>query len=150
MIGQQCGHVLLDTANEVTKGNYWGNSHQIPYMQIATWNDYEEGSEEESGVENCYTGVTLSLVSGTTKVSWVLTTNGDTNAKIDTIHHFALWTATHSQTTLTLRAQPNNSTTQYDMSTLKLPTGDYDVYVEMVGQPSMQNEMSNSVEYKQP
>ncbi len=151
VIGQQCGHVLLDTANEVTKGGYWGAAplHQIPYMQIATWNDYEEATEEESGIDNCYTAVNLSLVTGTTKVSWTLTTNGDINAKTDTIHHFALWTAPHGTTTLTLRGQLVNSTTQYDMSTLKLTPGSYDVYVEMVGQPSMQNEMSNTVEYTQ-
>jgi hypothetical protein len=27
---------------------------QIPYMQIATWNDYEEGTEIETGVDSCW------------------------------------------------------------------------------------------------
>lgn len=60
VISQQCGQVLLFTANEVTKGNFWGATHQIPYMMMATWNDYEEGTEQESGIDNCYTDVTLS------------------------------------------------------------------------------------------
>jgi hypothetical protein len=58
VIAQQCGGVLLGTANELTyelnpnNTSYWA-SHQLPYMQVATWNDYEEGTEVESGINNC-------------------------------------------------------------------------------------------------
>jgi hypothetical protein len=153
VIAQQCGQILLDSANEVTAGAYWGTGHQIPYMMIATWNDYEEGTEEESGVDNCYGAVNLSYKSGSTTVmDWSLGINSGTLGyqTIDTIHHYALWTATHGSTSLTLRAQPAYTATSYDLSTLDLPAGTYDVYLEMVGEPSIQNEMSATpLEYTQ-
>jgi hypothetical protein len=150
VIAQQCGQVLLDTANEPNLGGYWGTTAQIPYMQIATWNDYEEATEEESGVDNCYTAVNLSYKSGSSsEMQWTLTTSsaGVGYATTNTIHHYALWTAPHDGTTLTLRKQLGPTVTEFNLSTLGLPAGSYDVYLEMIGQPSVQNEMSGSLEY---
>src|SRR5581483_5742064 len=54
VIAQQCGQVLLNTANEISK--YFGGSNpQLPYVQVVTWNDYEEGTAVEDGIDNCYT-----------------------------------------------------------------------------------------------
>ena len=54
VIAQQCGQVLLNTAKEISK--YFGGSNpQIPYVQVVTWNDYEEGTAVEDGIDNCYT-----------------------------------------------------------------------------------------------
>ena len=149
VIAQQCGQVLLDTANEVTAGGFWGTTNQMPYMQIATWNDYEEGTEQESGVDNCYTAVNTTLTG--TVMSWTLTVapGQSSYATNNTIHHYALWTATPNGSTLTLRKQLTHTTTSFDLSTLGLASGTYAVYLEMIGQPSMQNEMSNEVTYTQ-
>jgi hypothetical protein len=152
VIAEQCGQAFIDTANEVTAGGYWGGTsttHQIPYMQIATWNDYEEGTEVESGVDNCYTAVNLSLPTGTSKISWTLTSTDSTYATIKTIHHYALWTAPSGGSTLTLKKQLGATLTQFDLASLGLAAGTYDVYLEMVGQPSTQNEMSSKVSYTQ-
>src|SRR5206468_10527948 len=54
VMAQQCGQVLLKTANEISK-YFGGTKPQIPYVQIATWNDYEEGTSIEGGIDNCYT-----------------------------------------------------------------------------------------------
>lgn len=150
VIAQQCGHVLLDTANEVTAGGYWGKSNQIPYMMLATWNDYEEGTELESGMDNCYTAVNLSL-SGSV-ISWSLTVaqGQEAYAAVDTIHHYALWTEPPGGTDLKLRKQIPRDASSWDLSTLVLPSGTYDVYIEMVGQPAVQNRISNSATYTQP
>src|SRR5437870_13350049 len=53
VIAQQCGQVLLKTANEISK--YFGGSNQIPYVQVVTWNDHEEGTAVEDSIDNCYT-----------------------------------------------------------------------------------------------
>jgi len=143
VIAQQCGQVLLDAANEVTAGGFWGTTNQIPYMMITTWNDYEEGTEQESGVDNCYTAVNTTLAGNV--MSWTLTSSDSTYATINTIHHYALWTAVHNGTTLTLRKQLSHTATSANLASLGLPKGTYDVYLEMIGQPSMQNEMSNRV-----
>jgi len=150
VIAQQCGRVLMDSANEVALGGYWGTTAQIPYMQMATWNDYEEGTEEEGGINNCYTSVDLTYEAGSeTKITWTLGTVSWANGFATTaaIHHYALYTAPHGGTTLTLRGQISHTATQFNLSSLDLPAGSYDVYIQMVGQPSMQNQLSNPLEY---
>jgi hypothetical protein len=58
VIAQQCGQVLIDTADEI--GKYFPNSqYTLPYVQIATWNVYEEGTEVETGINNCYSVVSF-------------------------------------------------------------------------------------------
>ena len=103
VIAEQCGQIFEDTANEVTVGGYWGSSNQMPYMQIATWNDYEEGTEVESGIDNCYTDLKLALNGSV--LNWTLVTNGDTNATTKTIHHFALWVAPQGTSSYSLKKQ---------------------------------------------
>lgn len=143
-VDQACGLTFVRSLSAVAKYLSRAPSN-LPLLQVATWNDYEEGTEEESGIDNCYNAVNLSYKSGSTTImDWSLGTNSGTLGyqTINTIDHFALWTATHGSTTLTLRAQPAYNTTSYDLSTLNLPAGTYDVYLEMVGKPSIQNEMS--------
>lgn len=150
VIAEQCGQVFLDTANEVTIGGYWGTNNQIPYMQIATWNDYEEGSEVESGIDNCYTAVNTSL--STNQLNWNYTVNDSNYAVTKTIHHFALWMALSGQTNFLLKAQIGRTATSYNLLNVTgLTSGQkYDIYLELVGQPSMQNEMSNKVTWTKP
>ena len=54
VVAQQCGQVLMKAANEISK-YYGGSKPQIPYVQVMTWNDYEEGTAVEDGIDNCYT-----------------------------------------------------------------------------------------------
>jgi hypothetical protein len=153
VIAQQCGQVLLNTANEVTKGNFWGTTNQIPYMLISTWNDYEEGTEVEGGVDNCLEQANLAYKSGSNSImQWTYSIESGQNqwATVNTIHHLALWTAPHGGTTLTLRKQVAYNSTSFDLSTLGLPSGTYDVYLESVGEPLIQNEVSNKLVYTQP
>jgi len=52
VIAQQCGQVLLNTAAEIS--TYFGGTNpQLPYLQVVTWNDYEEGSAIERGLGKC-------------------------------------------------------------------------------------------------
>jgi hypothetical protein len=148
VIAQQCGQVLLDSVNEVTLGGYWGQANPIPYLQVATWNDYEEGSAIESGISNCYSQLTTTLPINSSIMSWTLASTDTTYATNKTIHHYALWSAPHGSTSLTLRSQPKYNSTHIDLSTVGLTHGTpYDVYLEMIGQPSIQNLMSNVINY---
>ena len=159
VIAQQCGQVWLGTANELTyeanpdNTSYWA-SHQMPYMQVATWNDYEEGTEVESGISNCYT-VTLSYVQapgmhgeGPT-LSWSLTQSPAGNvggvqyASANTINNFTIWYAHHNSNNISVLETVSGTTSFIDPFAPDLPAGSYDFYVEMVGQPMIQNAMSN-------
>ena len=51
VIDQRCGQTWLSTFELV--GRFYSASHQLPALIIPTWNDYEEGTEIETGIDNC-------------------------------------------------------------------------------------------------
>jgi hypothetical protein len=141
VIAQQCGQVLLKTANEISK--YFGGSNsQLPYVQVVTWNDYEEGTAVEDGIDNCYT-VHASL-SGS-QLSWSLLAN-DSYATSATIHHFNVYYADTLGDLYSAAANLPVTNTTLDLSSV-VPAGTWTVYVEMVGQPLILNRMSNALTY---
>lgn len=141
VIAQQCGQVLLNTANEISK--YFGGSNpQLPYVQVVTWNDYEEGTAVEDGIDNCYT-VNASL-SGS-QLTWSLSAS-DSYATTATIHHFNVYFADAAGNLYSAAANLPVTTAAFDLSSV-VPTGTWTVYVEMVGQPLIINRMSNALTY---
>ncbi|PYX02312.1 MAG: hypothetical protein DMG84_07965 [Acidobacteria bacterium] len=48
---RRCGKTFEDTLRLFRRHD--DGSHPIPFLMIATWNDYEEGTEIETGVANC-------------------------------------------------------------------------------------------------
>jgi hypothetical protein len=142
VIAQQCGQVLLNTANEMAK--YFGGSNpQIPYAQVITWNDYEEGTAVEDGIDNCYT-VNASLTGS--MLTWSLTASDSIYASTSTIHHYTVYYGDASGN-LYLAAQNLPVTTNsLDLSSL-VPPGTWNIYVEMVGKPLIINRMSSAVTF---
>jgi hypothetical protein len=141
VVAQQCGQVLLKTANEISK--YFGGSNpQLPYLQVITWNDYEEGTAVEDGIDNCYT-VNASL-SGS-QLTWSLQAS-DSYASTSTIHHFNVYFADASGNLYSAASNLATSTSSLNLSSL-IPAGTWTVYVEMVGQPLIINRLSNTVTY---
>lgn len=152
VIAEQCGQVLLGTAGELTLGgkSYWANN-QMPYMQVATWNDYEEGTEVESGINNCYSSVTPQIVGST--LQWSLNATDSTYATTNSIYGYAIWTTPHGQENITLRAIVTpGSKMSVLLPQLNVPSGqNVDIYVEMIGKPLIQDLMSaTSVEWTAP
>ena len=141
IIAQQCGQVWLDTAHEIAK--YFGGSNpQLPYVQVATWNDYEEGTEVETGIDNCYT---VNATISASQLTWSLAAS-DSYASLSTVHHF---TAYYADSAGNLNVAASNlppSTTSLDLSSI-VPNGAWTIYVEMVGQPLIINRMSNGVAF---
>ena len=141
VIAEQCGQVLLDTANEIAK--YFGGSNpQLPYVQVATWNDYEEGTAVEPGIDNCYT-ISASL-SGN-QLSWALTAS-DSYASLATVHHFTVYYADAGANLYVAASNIPTTTTTLNLSSL-IPSGTWTLYVEMVGQPLIINRISNGVSF---
>src|ERR1700692_546858 len=70
VIGQQCGQTWLQTFSQAN--HLYNSGKQLPYLQLVTWNDYEEATEIESGIDSCF-GLTAS-VSGSA-LKWGV--NGD-------------------------------------------------------------------------
>ncbi len=53
-MAQRCGATLTDTFNEWKK--FIPASQPIPFLLIETWNDYEEGTAVERGIDKCPDG----------------------------------------------------------------------------------------------
>jgi hypothetical protein len=50
-IDQRCGKTLQDTLRVFAENN--DPDHPMPFVLIATWNDYEEGTAIENGLARC-------------------------------------------------------------------------------------------------
>ena len=135
---QQCGQTWLAIWAEA--GKYYSASNQLPLLQIATWNDYEEGTEVESGIDNCVT--IAAALSGST-LSWTIT------GAESTIDHYQVFASQDGQN-LMAAAQIPAGTHAADLSTLGLPAGPYSFFVKAVGKPTLLNHMSSAVSYTVP
>jgi hypothetical protein len=140
VIAEQCGQVLQMTANEISK--YFGGSNpQIPYVQVITWNDYEEGTSVEDGIDNCFT-VNASLTG--TVLTWSLIPSDSTYASTSTVHHFTVYYGDASGNLYLAANNLSPATNSLDLSSL-VPAGTWNIYVEMAGQPLIINRMSDAV-----
>src|SRR5205814_5329833 len=73
VMDQQCGQTWLQTFSRVN--SVYNSGRQLPYLQLVTWNDYEEGTEIESGIDNCFSLTTS--VSGSS-LQWKISGNEST------------------------------------------------------------------------
>jgi hypothetical protein len=138
-VSQQCGQTWLQTFASVNRD--YNTSRQLPFLGVMTWNDYDEGSETESGIDNC---LSLSAsVSGST-LSWQPSFS-DASGSEATVARYVVYEA--SSDSLTELARVSTSTHSVDLSTLSLPQARHTLYVQAVGKPSLRNKMSPSVTY---
>lgn len=136
VIQQDCGHTWLQTFGEY--GKFYSGSNALPAIQIATWNDYEEGTAIEPGIDNCI--YLIPSQSGTT-ISWSVHA-GDEN----TIDHYTVFISTDGANLSKLADVPAG-THSVDLSQWKLSPTVYFVYVKAVGKPSIENKMSPAIAY---
>jgi len=47
----RCGRTLADSLRAFRR--YYGNGRHLPFLMIVTWNDYEEGTAIEKGLQKC-------------------------------------------------------------------------------------------------
>lgn len=137
VIAQECGQVLNLTANSVGTAGYNSGS-QLQYVQFATWNDYEEASEVETGVDNCITIGTPTIAAG--NISWTLIKSDPTYASTGTIKSFSIYTGVSSPTSL-YASGISPAVTTFTAPSLS----GQKAWVYMVGGPLIQNRLSPPV-----
>jgi hypothetical protein len=137
---QQCGQTLLNSMDLIS--NYYNSRHQLEYLGVPTWNDYEEGSEMETGIDNCYT--VSASISGH-KLSWALNASSS-YATPATVDHFTVYYGDRSTLYVARDSIPPN-TTSIDLARL-VPAGNWDIYVRMVAKPLFMNRISDPVIYR--
>jgi hypothetical protein len=135
IMGQQCGQTWLRTFSKIN--GLYSSSYQLPAMQVVTWNDYEEGTEIESGIGNCVT--IIGSVSGSF-LQWSISGNENT------IHHYQVYVSQDGQKLMPL-ARTAPGTHKVNMCTYSLASGTYKLYVQAVGKPSLRNHISGAIAY---
>ncbi|WP_233854042.1 hypothetical protein [Paraburkholderia sp. HD33-4] len=76
---QQCGQTWLNTFARINA--HFSSAHQLPFLQLETWDDYYEGTPIETGVDNCMTA-TASNSGRTINVTYSGNTNTMTNIEV--------------------------------------------------------------------
>ncbi len=138
IIDQQCGQTWLKSVADAN--NYYSSTKPLLGIQLVTWNDYEEGSEIETGIDNC---VTVSAGVTGTVVSWSIT------GQMNTVDHFTVFTSQDGENLMWLADAPVTATSM-DLAQFNLNSGNYIVYVKAVGKPSLTNKMSAGVQLTVP
>ncbi len=136
VVNQHCGQTWLDTFGEIDR--FYNSSRQLPAIQLVTWNDYEEGSEMESGIENCMT-ISPAMVGGW--LTWNVAGNENT------VDHYTVYISADGQNLMSLKDLPP-FTHAFEIGNLGLAPGNYVLYVKAVGKPSIVNHMSPAVGFR--
>jgi len=133
-IAQQCGQTFLQSMAEANK--YYSSANQLLGIQMVTWNDYEEGTEMETGIDNC---VNVSASSSGSVVSWSI------SGQMNTVDHFSVFASQDGQNLMWL-ADENTGVSSLDLGSFGLPAGNYTIFVKATGKPMLTNKMSSGVQ----
>lgn len=135
-----CGETWLKSWQAQT--NIFGATSPMSRIQVVTWNDYDEGTEIESGIDNCWN--IAASISGTT-LSWQLNaTNSEAN--LNTIDHLTVW-GTLDGTNMGVIADNipvTKANSSLSLGSLNLAPGNYTVYVQAVGINSTLNHLAQA------
>jgi len=141
---QECGQTWAQT---LAKASTFTGSNLM--VEIPTWNDYEEGSEIETGIDNCGT-MNAPTLSGNILL-WSMTTRDATYAPLTnglvsngTIDHFAVIRCSINDTSCVDISDQAPSVHGLDLTLVSIPTGSWHIWVEAVGINSVINRMSPS------
>ena len=139
MMNRNCGQTWLKTFAEIQ--NYYSASNQLDALQIVTWNDYEEGTEIESGIENC--AVVSARVNGD-DLQWSI--GGRDTTKEDSISRYIVFISRDGENLMPLAAVASGVHT-LDLGRYGLPLGKYLLFVKAMGVASIKNPISNAATY---
>jgi hypothetical protein len=138
-VGAQCGRTWLQIFS--TAARDYNTSRQLPFLGVVTWNDYEEGTEIETGIDNCLT--VSGSISGS-NLSWTPTFSAPSGSE-ETVFKYVVYEANGD--TLTQLGSFTPSTHSFDLSSLNLAAGVHTFYVQAVGKASILNKMSAPITY---
>jgi hypothetical protein len=136
-VDQQCAQTWLATFAIASR--FYSAKHQLPALIIPTWNDYEEGTEIETGVDNC---VSVQASIANDKLSWTL------SGRDNTLDHFAILAQSNSRW-LKIADLPAASRS-FPLRDISSQPEASAVCVVAVGKPSILNHSSGPFAYSTP
>jgi hypothetical protein len=139
IMDQECGQVWI---RSLTESNKYYTGDALPFLQIATWNDYNEGTEIEAGIDNCYT-VSARIDGG--NLAWSLDPANGTLASLSTVSHLEIYDSRNGRDLTLLANLPPELSGVFPLSDLS--RGDHLLYVRMVGKNSILNRVSAAVPF---
>jgi hypothetical protein len=163
IMSQDCGRTWLRTWAEIAE--HHSAAEPLHALQLVTWNDYEEGTELETGIDNC---VALKAWRSGDSLRWHvgwspakqadLEKNGPEEHEYDLedetsqptespaagIDHFAIF-ASADRRSLTQVAEVAPTDREFNVGTLNIPPGTTYFYVKAVGKPGLLNHISAAV-----
>jgi hypothetical protein len=135
IMAQQCGQTWLQTFAELN--GLYSSGKQLPDLQIVTWNDYEEATEIESGIDNCFA---LSPSIAGNSLEWTISGNENT------VDHYAVYVSSDGQNLMSLTdlAAGDHS---LNLCSFPISAGSYQLFVQAVGKPTLANQMTGAISY---
>lgn len=148
-VSQRCGNNWMDTFAEVNK--YFNSNLQLPFVMVGTWDDYEEGTEIETGIDNCVASLNASLNRGILTWNIGFTAPGSER----TVDHYTIYYSLDGATGQEIRPLTDIAVDPSRKGTYSLDLRRYIpilpkqavLYVKAAGKPSIANHMSAGVNY---
>jgi hypothetical protein len=134
---QQCGQTWLQTFGKLN--SMYNSGRQLPVLQLVTWNDYEEATELESGIDNC---LSISASVGGNALKWGVSGTGNEN----TVDHYTVYISADGQNLMPL-TEMQTGVHSLNLCTFPVPAGSYNLFVQAVGRPSIANHITPAVSY---
>ena len=133
-IDQNCGLTWLRTFEVTNK--WYSATNQLDAINLVTWNDYEEGTALETGIDNC---VTLTASVAGSVLNWSIGSGPQA-----TIDHFVVFASMDGENLAVLHTLGPDARS-LDLAQFGLGAGSYKMFVKAVGKPSIVNKMSAAV-----
>ncbi|MEO8727614.1 MAG: hypothetical protein ABI383_15995 [Acidobacteriaceae bacterium] len=136
-IQQNCGQTWLATFARTNQ--YFSAEKQLPFIQLVTWNDYEEGTAIETGIDNCV--ALAGAVDGSGNLAWSISGGLE-----NTIDHYSIFISKNGRDLMKItdvRAGQHN----LNIGSYNFIAGNYSVFVKAWGQPTLTNKMSPAISY---
>jgi hypothetical protein len=135
IMGQQCGQTWLQTFSKIN--GLYNSGKQLPDLQLVTWNDYEEATEIESGIDNC---LTVSASVAGTALRWA------PSGEESTVDHYTVYISSDGQNLMAL-ANMAAGTDSLNLCSFSIPAGNYKLFVQAIGKPSLANQITGAINY---
>jgi len=133
-VEQDCGRTWLATFDVLN--HFYNRNHPLPALLIVTWNDWEEGTEIESGIENC---VSISAAADGGRLRWEI------QGPRETIDHYEIFASPDGKELFRIAEVPVKER-EFELQNAKLAPGKYTFFVKAVARASLMNHMSSGVQ----
>ena len=112
----------------------YNSGKPLPYLQLVTWNDYEEATEIESGIDNC---LTVSASAAANSLQWSV--NGNEN----TVDHYTVYISEDGENLMPL-TDIAAGIHSLNLCGFPIPDGSYTMFVQAIGKPTLANQISGA------